>query len=616
MSDADATAEPTTDAPPAPPAPAGSRFGRWLRSPWTWAVTAILAVALIVRLWGIRYGLPFAYNLDERSHFVPRAVKFFSSGSINPDYQLNPSGLIELIAAALGVVHGGSKSGVVNTWNTNPGDVWAVARIAGAIMATAAVGLLYAAGARFWNRWVGLLAAALLAVCFLPVHYGHLALNDAPSLAPTALCLFAVAGILRQGRWWDYLLAGVAVGVAVGFKYNAAFLLLPIVTVAAIVAVRGSDAAAGEHPTDWWPRLKPAVLGLLIAGGGAIVGFLLCDPYALLDPTRFKDDIQHLSDYTKGGLLLGETQTNGWKYYVWSIGWGFGYLPAALTLLGGVMLIVRDRLRALILLPAPILFFLYVGSQGRYFARYVMPIFPVMCLVAAAGAIWLVTWVVGRFNLSGRWKAGLAIGLGVLACAQGVVYVIHNDLVLSREDTRTAARDWMVQHIPAGEQVVVEPIVPKEWYIDGGRPPQVGSQAGYRWSRAVRSAADRRMLGKQFKGAKRNADFANYEYTLFPGLIDYYRQKGVCWYVSGSMQSGRAFNNPGRVPQAIKFYAELERQSTLAFAASPYGAPGDGPKHPFQYDQSFDYYPLSYEKPGPQMRIYRLNDCTPKPPTG
>lgn len=592
----------------------GERARARVRDPWTWAIVGLVVVALILRLWGIRYGLPFAYNLDERSHFVPRAVAFFSNGSINPDYQLNPSGLIEVIAAALAVVYR-SKSAVLDAWNTDPGEVWLIARVSGALIATAAIALLYLAGARlFRNRWVGFLAAAMLATTFLPVHYAHLALNDAPSLAPTALCLWAVAGIVRFGRKRDYAIAGLAVGLAVGLKYNAAFMLLPLITAAAIVSVRGAeDDPDGRAPT-LLERLKPVLLGLVLAGVAAIAGFLVLDPYALLDPQRFKDDVQHLSDYTKGGLLLGETQTSGHKYYLWSIGWGFGYIPALMTLVGGVMLLAKDRIRALLLIPAPILFFLYVGAQGRYFARYVMPIYPLMMLVAAAGTIWLVTWLAGRLHLSGRGRAALAIGVGLLVCAQGIVYVIHNDVVLSREDTRSEARDWMVKNIPAGTQMVVEPIVPKEWYLDGGVPPKVGSQEGYRWPRFVRSPDDKKALARQFKGARRNADFANYEYTLFPGLIPYLREQGVCWYVSGSMQSGRGYNNPGRVPQAIKFYEALDREATLAYEDSPYGTPGEGPKHPFQYDQSFDYYPLSFERPGPVMRIYRLKDCIPKPP--
>src|SRR4029079_16941504 len=127
--------------------------------------------------------------------------------SLDPDYQLNPSGLIEWVAGALALIHL-SPGAVVDAWREDPGQVWTVARLASALLSTLAVGLIYVAGRRLFDRWVGLLAAAILATAFLPVHYGHLALNDAPSLAPTLLSLIGVAGIVRGGRLRDYALAG------------------------------------------------------------------------------------------------------------------------------------------------------------------------------------------------------------------------------------------------------------------------------------------------------------------------------------------------------------------------------------------------------------------------
>ena len=39
------------------------------------------------------------------------------------------------------------------------------------------------------------------------------------------------------------------------------------------------------------------------------------------------------------------------------------------------------------LIPATLLFFLVIGSQGRYFARYGMPVYPLLALLAGAGAV-------------------------------------------------------------------------------------------------------------------------------------------------------------------------------------------------------------------------------------
>ncbi len=52
----------------------------------------LLAVTLALRLWGIKQGLPYSYNVDEATHFVPRAIAFFSH-DYNPQYFLNPPGV-------------------------------------------------------------------------------------------------------------------------------------------------------------------------------------------------------------------------------------------------------------------------------------------------------------------------------------------------------------------------------------------------------------------------------------------------------------------------------------------------------------------------------------------
>jgi len=87
-------------------------------------------------------------------------------------------------------------------------------------------------------------------------------------------------------------------------------------------------------------------------------------------------------------------------------------------------------------------------------------------------------------------------------------------------------------------------------------------------------------------------------------LISYYEQQGYCWLVSGSTQAGRAFADPRAVPHAIAYYRTLAQQARVLFRSSPY-RPGKG-RVSFGFDWSFDYYPLAYERPGPQMTVYRL----------
>jgi len=101
----------------------------------------------------------------------------------------------------------------------------------------------------------------------------------------------------------------------------------------------------------------------------------------------------------------------------------------------------------------------------------------------------------------------------------------------------------------------------------------------------------------------------DYERTLAPALIGYYETHGYCWVVSGSTESGRALADPKEVPLAIAYYRELQRRGEVVYRASPYarGQGGGRESVPFDFDWSFDYYPLAYDRPGPQMTVYRLH---------
>ena len=90
--------DPAPEAPqlPDPGAPRGrrrlpERIGRHVREHGLYgpALALLLAGAFLLRVWGIKQGLPYSYNSDEQAHFVPRAIAFFWH-DLNPHYFLNP----------------------------------------------------------------------------------------------------------------------------------------------------------------------------------------------------------------------------------------------------------------------------------------------------------------------------------------------------------------------------------------------------------------------------------------------------------------------------------------------------------------------------------------------
>ena len=265
-----------------------------------------------------------------------------------------------------------------------------------ALLGTASVWLLYLLGARLFDRAVGLLASAVMAVAFLPVFYGHLALNDVPTLVGLTLSLLGTAGVLRRGRMTDYLLAGVGLGLAAATKYTAGVVLLPLLA-AAVAQYRDARPGANRGPVDerrterdGTPRTSREVaIGMGLALLAALAAYLIANPYSLLDFHAFRAELELQSRYTEQSAAswIGGPRQGSFVYYLWSFTWGLGWIPALAALGGAVTIWRRDRRVGWVLVPVAVLYLLFLGLQGRYFGRWLLPIFPVACLLAASFAL-------------------------------------------------------------------------------------------------------------------------------------------------------------------------------------------------------------------------------------
>jgi dolichyl-phosphate-mannose-protein mannosyltransferase len=550
-----------------------------------WILAGLLLAALGLRLWSIRYGLPWIYNRDEEFHFVPVAVRMFG-GDLNPHYFENPPALTYLLYAAFRVrFHGG---GLQHAFALNPTAAVETARVIVALIGTASVGFVYWAGARWFDRRVGLMAAALIAFGFLPAFYGKFALNDAVTLAPVAIALALIAIAWERGRWWQWALAGAAIGVATAVKYTAGAMLLPLaiaVVIQALDATRGDADADADNEDDEAPgyhhegdgrrvRIGPAIVPILRAGIAAGVAFgiafLILNPYSIVDFSTFRHQVAGQSATAGGSAKLGQSDTPGWLYYLWTLTWGLGWIPAIAAIGGGVLLLRENWRRGLVLVVFPVFMFLFLGAQARHFGRWFMPAYPAIVLLAGYGAIRAADWI-GRDR---RWANWALAGVVVLMVAQGFAATVRVDSVLARNDTRLLARSWILRNVPDDAKLVVEPFVPRKWLPSERlypiKPP-----------------------------------FQAYEKKLDPSLIDTYRRQGYCWIVVGSHQKQRGLM--AKLPGAIGYYQRLNRESDVTRLFDPWRAGADRPG--FNFDMSFNYYPTAFVRPGPLVEVHHLRGC-------
>ncbi len=366
----------------------------------------------------------------------------------------------------------------------------AVGRALTALFDVGTVLFTFLLGRRLYGAAVGLTAAALLAFTVLHIQLAHFFTSD------PYLTFFVVAAIyfMVAAQWPDdenaaprsrrafYLaLAGVMVGLAVGSKFTAVLLLLPLLWTAWIVG-RGA-------PRRWWPAL--------LAVGLAVAIFALTNPFALLDWTCpplesggflgrvgtalsrscYAQNVMTQNAMVRGQIDLGFTrQYAGTLPYLYFfemlLRWGMGPILGVVGLAGlgwamwGIALslnggrAIRDHLAentSVTPLMWVLPYLLLTGSFYVKFLRYMQPIVPFLLLFGAA-MIW-------------QWR-GVAIRRAAVAVvlAGGALSALAFVAIYGAEHPWNAASRWIHQNAPPGSLILSEQLddyLPVTMAVDG-----------------------------------------------------------------------------------------------------------------------------------------------------
>src|SRR4051794_8395666 len=416
------------------------RVTRAAASPAYLLLLVLVVVGFVLRVKNNNYGLPFVYNVDEGSHFTARAVGMLG-GDWNPHYFQNPSAFTYLAHFALQLRFG---QAAIDYFKRDPTSIYQTTRTVAALLCILGVVAVFWAGQRLWATGAALAAAALLTFGFLPLTYSRIAVTDVGVLAPVALSIVGSVRVWEDGRlrWW--LLAGVGAGVAVGFKYTAGVVLLPLAIAAVAVAIRGGPKA-----------LPRAAGGALLAALAAVLAFFVTNPYFFFE---FSDAHRQLSAQatTAGDFGKVGQNTTGLPYYLGTLTWGIGWVAAFAALAGAVLELRRDLVRGVILVACPVALLGYLSLQARFFSRWLLPAYPVLGLLAGAAlaeAAEALAGVAARVRAGRGASAALrrseayAVALTLLVAntaEQDVLAGMRTMRMLGHEDTRQSAHQWLV----------------------------------------------------------------------------------------------------------------------------------------------------------------------------
>jgi 4-amino-4-deoxy-L-arabinose transferase-like glycosyltransferase len=445
-------------------APSASYRGvRGLARPWAAAALALIVLgALMLRVWGVRGGLPYVDHPDEPNP-ISYVVRMLRTGDLNPHFFQKPSLYVYLLLGVLSVHYRlGLQSGLyspldqmtvtTHIYTTIPGFfVWG--RLLTVALGSLTVAGVYALGRRVWGAGAGLIGALFLAVSQFHLQHSQYVTTDVASGLFVLLSFIFAIAIARQGRWRDYLLAGLLAGFAASTKYNAGLIVLPI--------------AAG-HGLCWGRRSLARGARLAGAAAAALLGFVLGTPYALLSWSEFvKGLVGQVVAYNDGsqGDIRGAWNVRGYLDFFWNAGL---LAPGCIAVLLGVGLLLwhgddrepgsaawvgMPRRAGLLWLSFVVPYLLLLLSQSTHFLRNFIPLF-VLCMlpIGVAGA-WLIGWLGWR---APRWRALVALAVLLVLLLPSAAQTLAYAQRLGQGDTRAQMLDWLAAHVPPGARIAAE----------------------------------------------------------------------------------------------------------------------------------------------------------------
>ena len=474
---------------------------------------AIVAFGLVLRVWGINYGLPYTYGPDEPT-YVTISLQMLKTGDLNPHWWYYPSLMFYLNAAvllvyfvigrALGILSLATPAAFPNPQVITMGvgrlalpAEFLIARGMTALFSVAAILLVYAIGRRLFNKWVAIIAALFFAFSPTVINLSHRFAPDLFAMFFSLVSFYFAARIVDDLRARNYVLAGIGAGLAIASKYNAGLVL------AALLA-----AHFLRFGRAGWRRKE--IYGAVLV---AAVVFIVATPFAVLDFQNFWEGVRWQAfSYSAEGHAGQEGGALVWYItYLWQTE-GLVFLLAIFSVIGSLY---KRSQKNLLLISYSLVYFVFVSSLLVRNDRTILQIIPFIDLMAASILFTMYEWSIG---LLGNYRAvAVTASLGVIAlcvfpAAQSVVAA---DLRLTQTDTRETARVWIDKNIPAGSRIALEAYSP---YVDPSRYAVLG------------------------------------EYSMIDQTPDWYVQNGYEYLVFSYGAYGRFYENPEQYSDSVAQY--------------------------------------------------------------
>lgn len=353
--------------------------------------------ALLIRLIGIDYGLPYFGLKDESFVFMP-AVSIIRHADLNPHFFKYPSfifyiysfffliyiGLKSLLSTFLG--HHQTIGSLIDNLPFYLNELFLYGRIITAIFGTATVYALYITVATVFSPRMAVFASLFLLLSPTHIAFSKMIKPDTIQVFFITLLLFYSMKYFKEGDkkyiYWSALYAGISTGI----KYN----FFPTVIVMASFYFR----LRNKNMFTWSRFIKNGGLILLIS----CFAFVISSPYLIIDFSNAMTGI--LQEYmTQQNPLILKIQsgTRGYGilgHLIFQMGvlfpYMFGFSPYILFLIGIPKLWRINRQKLVLVLSFPLIhIFIFAAFSNWGVPQHYLPLIPFSSMIAACGIIYI-----------------------------------------------------------------------------------------------------------------------------------------------------------------------------------------------------------------------------------
>jgi hypothetical protein len=445
----------------------------------------ILAIAFILRLYGVNWDGGFHLHPDERMLImVAERINFFDN--LNPqffNYGTLPIYLLKGISQLIdflfsvnisnyqGMLYVGRSLSITFDLLTII-FIYKITRLLFQTIYQSPITNFY------------LLPSFLYAIAFFPIQNSHFYTVD---VTLTFLITLFVYLLLRYlmipsmqrplQRWYFPIMLGGVFGAMLATKFTA-IIFLPFAWVVVILKTKG---LATNQPRGLISI--QTLINFLIFNSSLLIFNFIFMPYAFLDYKKFLADVLLQIKMNNNPYIFPYTLqyvgTLPYLYYIKNIFfWGLGPIISILSFIGFIGVIKKltngvikkkqkklnyliTNYQLLITVFFYLFYFLIIGRSAVKFMRYMLPIYPFLMILAGYGLYKIEKMsFLPRNGVRGKLQQQPIKNHNWIPAFAGMTIAVAWTLmfinIYSQPHTRITATDWMLKNIPAGSTLAVE----------------------------------------------------------------------------------------------------------------------------------------------------------------